>query len=151
MERAFCRITVAFVFVVLYSTFTYAQKISAEEQKIINYIDAHTEDAVTLLEKLVNIESPTENLTGVKQVGLALKREYESLGFAARWIDMPAEMKRAGHLIAETNGTKGKRLLLLGHIDTVLSGEKFRREGNKAYGTGTAGLKVRYFSLCSVS
>jgi glutamate carboxypeptidase len=36
---------------------------------------------------------------------------------------MPAEMKRAGHLVAATKGTKGKRILLLGHIDTVLRGE----------------------------
>ena len=32
---------------------------------------------------------------------------------------MPAEMKRAGHLFAEKKGTKGKRLLLIGHLDTV--------------------------------
>ncbi|MFN2517379.1 MAG: M20/M25/M40 family metallo-hydrolase, partial [Pyrinomonadaceae bacterium] len=55
---------------------------------------------------------------------------------------MPAEMKRAGHLLAETKGTRGKRLLLLGHIDTVLSGEKFRREGSKAFGTGTVDMKA---------
>lgn len=94
-----------------------------------------------MFEKVVNIESPTENLAGVKQVGVIFKKELESLGLTAKWIDMPAEMKRAGHLVAETNGTKGKRLLLIGHIDTVLSGEKFRREGNKAYGTGTSDMK----------
>src|SRR4030095_3941994 len=54
---------------------------------------------------------------------------------------MPADMKRAGHLVAETQGSRGKRLLLLGHIDTVLSGEKFRREGDKGYGTGTSDMK----------
>jgi len=32
---------------------------------------------------------------------------------------MPAEMKRAGHLFVEKKGTKGKRLLLIGHLDTV--------------------------------
>jgi glutamate carboxypeptidase len=40
-------------------------------------------------------------------------------------------MKRAGHLLAEKNGTKGKRVLLLGHLDTVLYGERFRREGEQ--------------------
>ena len=38
-------------------------------------------------------------------------------------------------------GKRGKRLLLLGHLDTVLSGERFRREGTRAYGTGTADMK----------
>ena len=151
MKKTIGKIIVAFAFVALSSTFNYAQKISTEEQKIVNYIDAHMNDAVALLEKTVNIESPTENLAGVKQVGMVFKEEFESLGFTAKWIEMPAEMKRAGHLVAEKTGTKGKRVLLLGHIDTVLSGEKFRREGNKAYGTGSADMKagnvVLYFAL----
>jgi glutamate carboxypeptidase len=147
----FARVVIASVFVILFSTFSYAQKISAEEQKLVDYIDAHTGEAIALLERAVNIESPTENVAGVKQVGALFKAEFESLGFTARWINMPAEMKRAGHLLAETGGTKGKRVLLLGHIDTVLSGEKFRREGNKAYGTGSSDMKagdvVLYFAL----
>jgi glutamate carboxypeptidase len=46
-------------------------------------------------------------------------------------------------LIAETPGTdgRGKRILLLGHIDTVLQGEHWRREGNKAYGAGSSDMK----------
>ena len=151
MKKIIIQIIFAIAFVVLSSTLNYAQRISADEQKIVNYIDAHTEDAITLLEKTVNIESPTENLKGVKQVGIVFKEEFQSLGFASKWIEMPAEMKRAGHLIAEKNGTKGKRVLLIGHIDTVLSGEKFRREGNKAYGTGASDMKagnvVLYYAL----
>ncbi len=151
MKKKFTKITAAFAFVVLTSTFIYAQKISAEEQKIVDYIDSQTENAVALLEKTVNIESPTENSAGVKQVGIIFKNEFESLGFTAKWIEMPAEMKRSGHLTAERGGTKGKRVLLIGHIDTVLKGEKFRRDGKKAYGTGSADMKtgnvVLYYAL----
>ena len=151
MKKIMNRIIFVIAIIVLSSTLNYAQKISADEQKIVNYIDAHTDDAITLLEKTVNIESPTENLKGVKQVGMVFKTEFESLNFASKWIEMPAEMKRAGHLIAEKTGTKGKRVLLIGHIDTVLSGEKFRREGNKAYGTGASDMKagnvVLYYAL----
>ena len=133
------------------TTSDYARKISAEEQEIIDYIDARIEDAIALLEKTVNVESPTENLEGVKQVGMIFKEEFESLGFHTKWIEMPVEMKRAGHLLAEKTGTKGKRILLLGHLDTVLKGEKFRREGDKAYGTGVydmkAGVVVMYYAL----
>jgi len=129
----------------------YARKISIEEQKLIDFIDAHVEDAIALLEKTVDIESPTENLAGVKQVGMVFRQEFESLGFNTKWIEMPAEMKRAGHLLAEKTGTKGKRILLLGHLDTVLKGEKFRREADKAYGTGVydmkAGIVVLLYAL----
>jgi glutamate carboxypeptidase len=149
--KQFLRIIGAFVFVVLLSASASAQKITPEEQKLVDYIDAHSAEAIALLEKTVNIESPTENLAGVKQVGAIFKKEFESLGLTAKWINMPAEMKRAGHLLAEKPGTKGKRLLLLGHIDTVLSGEKFRREDDKAFGTGSSDMKagdvVLYFAL----
>ena len=140
--RCFAKIAFAILFVILFSTFSYAQKISAEEQKLVDYIDAHTNEAIALLEKTVNIESPTENLAGVRQVGAEFKAGLESLGFTAKWISMPPEMKRAGHLLAEKSGSKGKKILLLGHLDTVLSGEKFRREGTKAFGTGSSDMKA---------
>jgi glutamate carboxypeptidase len=118
-----------------------AQELSNEERQIADHAIAHTEEAITLLQRIVDIDSPTENLEGVRQVGSVLATELEAIGMTTRWLDMPPEMKRAGHLRAETTGTRGKRLLLLGHIDTVLSGERFRREGDKGYGTGTSDMK----------
>jgi glutamate carboxypeptidase len=151
IANAFVRFAVASVFLVLFATCICAQKISAEEQRLVAYVDAHTAEAIALLEKIVNIESPTENLAGVRQVGAIFKKEFELLGLTAKWVNMPVEMKRAGHLLAEKPGTKGKRILLLGHIDTVLSGEKFRRQGDKAFGTGSSDMKagdvVLYFAL----
>lgn len=131
-----------FAVIAVFISSAIAQKISADEQKIVNYIDSNIENAISLLEKTVNIESPTEDIQGVKNVGMVYKKGFDSIGFTTKWIEMPAEMKRGGHLVAETKGTKGKRLLLLGHIDTVLHGEKFRREGKIAYGTGTSDMKV---------
>jgi len=128
-----------------------AQNVSPDEQKIIDHVDKSMPEAVRLLEEIVNIESPTEDAAGVERLGRSLLDEYASIGMTAKWINMPIEMKRGGHLIAETSGTKGKRLLLIGHLDTVLKGEKFRRDGDKAYGTGTsdmkAGIVVLYYAL----
>lgn len=118
-----------------------AQNLSANERRIAEYIDKHMTEALALIEKTVNIESPTEDIAGIRSSGAVLKQELESIGLVGRWIDMPPGQKRAGHLVAETRGTKGKRLLLLGHLDTVLRGEKFRREGNRVYGTGIADMK----------
>jgi glutamate carboxypeptidase len=119
-----------------------AQSLTAEEKRIVAHVDKHIDEAVALLEKTVNIESPTQNLEGVKKVGAVFQQEFTALGFKTRWIDMPTEVKRGGHLLAEHSGTKGKRTLLLGHIDTVLAGEKFRREGSRAYGTGSSDMKA---------
>lgn len=125
------------------SFFAAAQTLSADERKIAAAVDAGNEQLISFLERTVNIESPTENTAGVREVGMIFKKELEALGFAARWIEMPPEMKRAGHLIAEKKGNgQGKRVLLLGHLDTVLRGERFRREGRLAYGTGTSDMKA---------
>ncbi len=94
-----------------------------------------------LLQRVVDIPSPTENVAGVRAVGDAFAAELRAIGMRTRWVEMPPEMKRAGHLVAETGGTRGKRILLIGHLDTVLTGEPFRREGNIAYGTGTTDMK----------
>jgi glutamate carboxypeptidase len=97
--------------------------------------------AEAMLERVVNIESSTENVAGVRAVGDAFAAELRAIGFRTHWVEMPPEMKRAGHLVAELAGTKGKRLLLLGHLDTVLAGEPFRREGSRAWGTGATDMK----------
>jgi glutamate carboxypeptidase len=97
--------------------------------------------AEELLRRVVDIESPTENTAGVRAVGDAFAKELRAIGFDTRWVEMPPEMGRAGHLVAESGGKRGKRLLLLGHLDTVLAGERYRREGARAFGTGTADMK----------
>jgi glutamate carboxypeptidase len=125
----------------IYVSIIQAQKLDPVEQKIVDYIEKHNSDAIAVLEKAVNIDSPTEDITGVKNVGIVFAKEFEALGMAVKWIDMPPEMKRAGHLVAETNGTKGKRILVIGHLDTVLRGEMFRRNGDKVYGTGIGDMK----------
>ena len=120
-----------------------SQKLSPAEQRIANYIDAHKDEAIALLERVVNIESATQNTAGVRQVGEVFKHEFESIGLTTRWIDMPPEMNRGGHLLAENENpnARGKRILLLGHIDTVLQGEHWRRDGNKAFGNGSSDMK----------
>ncbi len=115
--------------------------LSPEETAIAEAVDRRAPAATALFERAVNIQSPTENVAGVRAVGELFVAEFQRLGMEARWIDMPAAMKRAGHVVASTQGGKGKRVLMLGHMDTVLSGEPFRREGSIAHGTGTDDMK----------
>ncbi len=95
------------------------QNLNKSERKIVASVERNNTEAIAFLEKVVNINSGTLNAKGVKEVGMVFKQEFDDLGFETRWIDMPEEMNRAGHLFAETSGKKGKKLLLVGHLDTV--------------------------------
>ena len=72
-----------------------------------------------LLEQSVNINSGTFNIAGVKKVGDLYSKELAALGFSIQWIAMPDSINRAGHLVATRKGTKGKKIFLIGHLDTV--------------------------------
>ncbi len=121
-----------------------AQDLSAEEQAIVEYIDAHAEDAIALLERVVNINSGTMNLDGVREVGRVFDSELAALGFRTRWVPMDS-VNRAGHLFAERRGGQGWRLLLIGHLDTVFEEDspfqRFEREGSTATGPGVSDMK----------
>jgi len=118
-----------------------AQQVSPEERMIVDHVDKNSAAAIAFLERSVNTESPTEDPAGVKADGMLFMKQFQAIGMKTRWIDMPVASKRAGHLVAYTSGTRGKRVLLLGHLDTVLRGEKFRREGDRGYGTGIGDMK----------
>lgn len=110
------------------------------ENQIAHYLNYKQQEQLSLLEKLVNINSGTTNLAGVHQVGELLRPQFEELGFKVHWVEPPANMHRAGTLIAEHPGNKGKRLLLIGHLDTVFplisSFQHFKQNGNFATGPG---------------
>jgi glutamate carboxypeptidase len=108
-------------------------------------IDADHDANVRLLEELVRVNSGTMNLQGVTQVGAMLTPRFEALGFSVRWIPM-AKAARAGHLIAEHKGSgRGKRLLLIGHLDTVFEPDSpfqgWKRTGDIVEGPGVGDMK----------
>ena len=114
------RLIILFSLVILWGSHTaFPQQLSRTEKKIVKTIEKQNDEAVAFLEKVVNMNSGTLNLEGVRAVGSVFADEFTSLGFESRWIEMPDEMNRAGHLFAEINGNKGKKLLLIGHLDTV--------------------------------
>lgn len=122
-----------------------AQKgISRTEQKIRASVAEHRDAQISFLERVVNINSGTLNVDGVRKVGDVFGAALDSLGFETRWIAMPESMNRAGHLIAEHRGKPGgKRILLIGHFDTVFEGEgqQFVRLDSMARGAGSSDMK----------
>lgn len=121
-------------------SFANAAALSPVEEKISHDISNQQESQLAFLEKLVNINSGTSNIRGVKRVGKLLQARFETIGFTTRWVSEPASMHRAPTLIAERQGKKGKRLLLIGHLDTVFPEnspfQRFQRKGLRATGPG---------------
>jgi glutamate carboxypeptidase len=114
------------------------------ERAIVAYVDGHNAEALTLLERVVNINSGTQNFAGVRDVGAIFLTSFDRLGFKTRWVD-GAPFQRAGHLIAEHRGS-GPKLLLVGHLDTVFERDspfqRFQRVDEKtATGPGIIDMK----------
>jgi glutamate carboxypeptidase len=115
--------------------------LSPVEQQIVEWIGGHVEEAIALLAEAVEISSPTEDHAGVRRVGDLFARELEAIGFTSRWDEPAPELDRAGHLFAERRGPDGRRLLLIGHLDTVLPSTGWRREGDAGHGSGASDMK----------
>lgn len=112
---------------------------------MIAAIDADSASNLALLERLVLVNSGTMNLAGVTQVGAMLRPRFEALGFEVRWVPM-AHTGRAGHLIATHRGNgRGKRILLIGHLDTVFEPDSpfqgWKRTGDTVEGPGVGDMK----------
>ncbi len=97
--------------------------LSPVEQQTVKAIDAGTPGAVALLRQMVEINSGTGNVAGVRAVRDVIVPRLEALGFQMTWHPMD-EVKRAGDLVAVhacAAGAErcGRRVLLIGHMDTV--------------------------------
>ena len=129
------------------------------ESTMVRSVDAQNRAGVALLEKLVNINSGTMNIPGVLAVKDEIAPRLAALGFKVTWVPMD-QAQRAGDLVAEHAcplgaGKCGKRLLLIGHMDTVFEKESSFQTyavlpgggsgpsggGNVATGPGTNDMK----------
>jgi glutamate carboxypeptidase len=91
---------------------------------------------------LVDISSPSGDIDGAER----------ALELCARLLPADAEVRRvpcstpgsAPDMIGTVTGTGTGRLMLLGHVDTVIghdAHQSLRREGERLYGTGTVDMK----------
>ena len=111
--------TIFLSFVLFISFFATAQQLSPVEKKLAQTVEQQMEQTLQLLRQSVDINSGTYNIAGVRAVGDLYAKELKALGFTVEWILLPDSLKRAGHLVAYRKGTKGKKLFLIGHLDTV--------------------------------
>ena len=87
------------------------------------YMDEYLHD----LKTIVNIDSGTYTKAGIDRVSAYLQERFQTLGFSTRF---DRQEQYGDHLIATHTGQSqhGPRIVLIGHIDTVLpDGEAERR------------------------
>ncbi|NQV78441.1 MAG: M20 family peptidase, partial [Lutibacter sp.] len=103
---------ISFILFITLSVHLHAQKLTQIEKTVINLIDENHNKAIDLLEKVVNINSGSLNVVGVKKVGDIFADEFKTIGFTPTWYEMPEAMGRAGHLFCELNTgvVKGKKI-----------------------------------------
>ena len=112
------KVIFAVLLILIVQTGAQAQ-LSQDEKNIVEYIKKQFGKSEELLIESVNINSGTLNVEGVKKVGSVYRRELDKLGFTTEWVTLPDSLRRAGHLVASRKGSQGKRLFLIGHLDTV--------------------------------
>jgi glutamate carboxypeptidase len=125
-----------------------SQPLSPAEKAMVAYVDENVKGSNDLLEKLVNINSGTHDLEGVRAVAQVLMPQLSDLGLYVQWIPME-QIEGFGVFFAEhpcpETGRCGKRMLLIGHMDTVFertsSFQTYTVKGNIGTGPGVNDMK----------
>ena len=93
------------------------------------------------LEQICKINSFTKNKTGVDAVGAVMQRWFESIGFETKTFQRD---DIGNHQLFTTPKTDGKKILLLGHNDTVFpegAFDSFHQDDIWVYGPGVCDMK----------
>lgn len=103
------------------------------------------------LKSLVNIESGSRELEELDKIAKLLAKRFEALGAKVELIDLGTDYikftdtpPRVGKALRATfTGTGTRKILMIGHMDTVypkgmLAQQPFKDEGERVYGLGIA-------------
>ncbi len=120
-------------------------ELSSSEKKILDWIDARSDQILAELTSHVAINTGTGNLEGIDRYRAILAKDLQHLGFATREVaskPLPVltcdggSVSVADHLVASRTGSKTNRILLNGHMDTVFpASDEFQALSMEADGT----------------
>jgi glutamate carboxypeptidase len=103
-----------------------------KEKELAKLLGGKTDEMVSLLKEIVEINSGSRNAAGIDAVGKILSDRLIKLGFKEEFIPAKTEtIDIAGEKKVQTSGPwrilrkteKGKKVLLMGHLDTVFEPE----------------------------
>jgi glutamate carboxypeptidase len=113
---------------------------------ILGRAEHHKQAAIKLWERLVNVDSSTGDVEGLKAVGTIARDELAKLGASVEFVSaLPPAV--GDNLVASLNGAGKGKVLLMAHMDTVFprgtaAARPFRIEGNLAFGPGVSDDKA---------
>ncbi len=111
---------------------------------VLESIEGSADRMLRFLEKLVNIDSGCDNPEGIAEVAHTVGSFLEGIDFAVEYLEYPGVCT---HVLARRKGpTGGKRVMILGHLDTVFrkgtaQSRPFTIKGEKAFGPGVLDMK----------
>lgn len=110
---------------------------------ITTYLDAHLDEYLAILERLVNLDCGTRHKAGVDEAGAIVREVLESRDWSVR---VHPQAEYGDFLEARRTGDGDTRVMLLGHLDTVYptgtaAERPFRIENDTAQGPGVADMK----------
>lgn len=113
------------------------------ERALATHIRRREADWVDLLRQLVGCDSGTHSKDEADRAGRLLAGAVSALGFA---VERVPQAQFGDHLVARKPGRGDKRLLLLGHFDTVFprgtaAQRPFAVDGDRATGPGVLDMK----------
>src|SRR5262245_30661437 len=111
---------------------------------LLSTFERQLPDAVRFLEQMVSLESPSFDKTLVDKFGKFIGTRFSDIGGRVEYI--PAE-RFGDHLVVRFGKQSTKRVLLLGHTDTVWSAGEienrpFKIEDGRAFGPGVFDMKA---------
>ena len=114
-----------------------------------DFIKDKQEEMLKLIERLVNIDSGSNDKEGVDQVGTILAEIYHEMGYV---IDVIEQSEFGNHLVIRHKDSVDPKILLMAHMDTVfpkgtVAKRPFRIEGTRAYGPGVVDMKSSHVEL----
>jgi glutamate carboxypeptidase len=127
---------------------------SREAQKRLAYFEQRRDDIVSTIQELVGLESPSDDKAAVNRLAEVVAKKFSGLGGAVRiheaktfgnhlQVDFPG---KPGSGKSPSTRSGGKRVLLLGHYDTVyplgtLATMPCRVQGDRLTGPGVLDMK----------
>jgi glutamate carboxypeptidase len=126
-----------------------ASPASLDLQAVRSFVGTSFPDYVRDLESLVNIDCGTFLPEGVNAVADRMQERFRADGWSVErrpHSPGPGDAQLGDVVIASVDGSGGRRVLLVGHMDTVFPAgtareRPYRSEGDRAFGPGVSDMK----------